>query len=63
MQRRLQPIAHNLGKKEAQDHYGTLLVGPVVKTLPSNAEDMGLIPGGGTKIPHAGGQLSCTLQQ
>ena len=32
--------------------------GPVVKTLPSNAEDMGLIPGRGTKIPHAGGQIS-----
>ena len=27
--------------------------GPVVKTLPSNSADMGLIPGQGTKIPHA----------
>ena len=26
--------------------------GPVVKNLPSNAEDMGLIPGRGIKIPH-----------
>jgi len=25
---------------------------PVVKTLPSNAEGTGLIPGRGTKIPH-----------
>ena len=28
------------------------------KNLPSNAGDMGLIPGRGTKIPHATGQLS-----
>ena len=27
--------------------------GPGVKTLPSNAEGVGLIPGQGTKIPHA----------
>ena len=32
--------------------------GPVVKNLPSNAEDMGSIPGWGTKISHAAGQLS-----
>ena len=32
--------------------------GPVVKNPPSNAGDMGLIPGQGTKIPHAEGQLS-----
>ena len=31
--------------------------GPVVKNLPSNAGDVGLIPGQGTKIPHAVGQL------
>ena len=30
---------------------------PVVKNLPSNARDS-LIPGWGTKIPHATGQLS-----
>ena len=34
------------------------LDGPVVKTLPSNAEDAGSIPGPGDKIPHASGQLS-----
>ena len=35
--------------------------GPVVKNPPSNAGDEGLIPGPGTKIPHAAGQLSpCT---
>ena len=32
--------------------------GPVVKNLPSNAGDAGLIPGQGTKIPRATGQLS-----
>ena len=33
----------------------------VVKNLPYNAKDTGSIPGQGTKIPHAVGQLSlCT---
>ena len=32
--------------------------GPVVKNLASNAGDAGLIPGQGTKIPHASAQLS-----
>ena len=32
--------------------------GPVVKNLPGNAGDAGSIPGQGTKIPHAAGQLS-----
>ena len=32
--------------------------GPVVKTLPSSAGDAVSIPGRGTKIPHAVGQLS-----
>ena len=30
--------------------------GPVVKSLPSNAEVMGSVPGGGSKIPCAAGQ-------
>ena len=35
--------------------------GPVVKNLPSSAGDKGSIPGQGTNIPHAAGQLSpCT---
>ena len=35
--------------------------GPVVKNLPSNAEDASSIPGWGAKIPYAMGQLSaCT---
>ena len=32
--------------------------GPVVKNLPSSAGNMGSIPGWGTRIPHAMGQLS-----
>ena len=32
--------------------------GPVVKNLPSNAGDVGLNPGGGTKIPHGARQQS-----
>ena len=32
--------------------------GLMVKNLPCNAWDMGLIPGRGTKIPHAKGQVS-----
>ncbi len=32
--------------------------GAVVENLPANAADMGSIPGQGTKIPHATGQLS-----
>ena len=31
--------------------------GPVVENLPSNAGNVGLIPNGGTRIPHAVGQL------
>ena len=30
----------------------------MVKNLPSNAADVGSIPGQGTKTPHATGQLS-----
>ena len=32
--------------------------GPVVKNPPYNAGDAGSIPGQGTNIPHAAGQLS-----
>ena len=31
---------------------------PVVKNLPCNAEDMGLVPGRRTKVPHATKKLS-----
>ena len=38
-----------LNKQSVGDFPGA----PVVKNSPSNAEDMGLIPGRGTKIPHS----------
>ena len=41
-------------RKKRKDFPG----GPVVKNPPSNAGDVGSIPGGGTKIPYAAGQLS-----
>ena len=34
------------------------LGGPLVRNPPSNAGNVGVIPGGGTKIPHAAGKLS-----
>ena len=37
---------------------GNFSGGPEVKSSPSNAGDVGSIPGQGTKIPHATGQLS-----
>ena len=50
--------------KDEKFHENTVIVlrgfpgGPVVKNPSSNAGDAGLIPGQGTKIPHAAGQLS-----
>ena len=41
-------------RTQARDSSG----GPVVKNPPSNAEDAGLIPGQGTKLSHAVGQVS-----
>ena len=37
---------------------GNFPSGPVVKTLPSNVGDAGLIPGGRSKIPYTAEQLS-----
>ena len=48
------PQALKLIKDSYRDFPGSLMV----KNLPYNAGDMGLIPGQGTKIPHATGQLS-----
>ena len=45
-------------EKDTEKWGGAFPVGPAVKNLPSNAGDEGLIPGGGTKIPQATGQLS-----
>ena len=38
--------------------YNDFPYGPVVENLPANAEDTGLVPVWGTKIPHYLGQLS-----
>ena len=52
---------HSISKWQSQN-LKTALQGfpcdPVVKNLHSNAEDARLIPGGGTRIPHAVGLLS-----
>ena len=45
-------------EKDKEKWGGAFPGGPVVKNLPSNAGDKGLIPGGGTKSPQATGQLS-----
>ena len=41
-------------------HVWNFLGGPVVKNRPSNVGDVGLIPGQGTKILHAGGANKLT---
>ena len=43
---------------QSKKHNRDFPSGPVVKNSLPNAGDMGLIPGGGTKIPHVTGQLS-----
>ena len=48
----------NTNRKKKITSTGDFPGGPMVKNLPSNAEDMGSIPGPGTKTPHASGQLS-----
>ena len=42
----------------SNDPDGDFPGGSVVKNLPSNAGDAGSIPGKGTRIPHAEGQLN-----
>ena len=50
-------MLHSDLKQRLRDFPG----GPVVKNLPGNAGDMGSMPGQGTEIPLASGQLSlCT---
>ena len=46
------------GVKVFKTIYWNFPGGPVVKNLPSNVRDVGSIPGQGTKIPHAVGQLN-----
>jgi len=43
-------------------NYRDIPGGPVVRTLPSNAGDMGSIPGQATKIPHAAADAAKSLQ-
>ena len=48
-------------KERKKTGTGDFLGGPVVKNLPVNAEDIGLIPDLGTKVPHTVGQrIQCT---
>ena len=47
-------VSNTLVKEWVRDFPG----GPVIKTLPSNSGDASLIPGWGTKIPHATGHQS-----
>ena len=51
---------HVLGvsKVQQEDQCGDFSGSLVVKNSPSNAGELGSNPGGGTKIPHATGQLS-----
>ena len=52
---------HEHSALATKDSCGDFPGGLVVENLPCNAEDMGSIPGLGTKIPHAVEQLSaCT---
>ena len=53
-----EPTAETSGLRCQQCRSWDFPVGPVVKNPPSNAGDAGSIPGWGTKIPHAAGQLS-----
>ena len=45
-------------KKKKKDSVRDFPGGPLVKNLPCNPGDMGLIPGLGMKIPHAVEQFS-----
>ena len=48
----------SLNTKTKEINPGDFPGGPVIKNLPSKAGDAGSIPGWGTLIPHAMGQLS-----
>ena len=53
------PESNDLIRDRHRDFPG----GPVVETLPSNAGGVGLIPGRGTKIPHASGPKNQNIKQ
>ena len=50
-------IIKKTNNNKYQQGWGDFPGSPVVKNLPSNTGDSGSIPGRGTKIPHAAGQL------
>ena len=50
---------HKINPHQKTFYYRDFPDGLVVKNLPSNAEDAGVIPDLGTKISHAAGPLSC----
>jgi hypothetical protein len=52
-------MLHGVPKKKSINKRGDFPGGPVVTNLPSNAGDSGLIPGQGTKIPHAA-EMHCS---
>ena len=51
----LEQIVTEKKKKKVKEDFPS---GPVIKNLPCNAGDVGLIPGWGTRIPRAMEQLS-----
>ena len=55
---KLRQVFQEPEKKRYRREAGGFPGSPVVKNLPSSARDAGSIPGWGTKIPHAAGQLS-----
>ena len=58
---RLTQTMESSQKLPLRSPYRDFPAGPVVKNPPSNAGDVGSIPGRGPKIPHAVGQLNpCT---
>jgi len=58
MRRSHEPRASGILQKLETTRTWGLPSGPGVKNPPCNAGDVGVIPGQGTKIPHATGQLS-----
>ena len=53
----IHPCDHHPNQDIENVHHQDFLGGPVVENPPSNAGDEGWIPGQGTRIPHATGQL------
>ena len=56
-------INHHIRFTKKEIGWWTFPGGPVVKDLPSNEEDADLVPGWGTKIPHATESLNATTRK